>query len=56
MSMFRAYMKSYILLKTAAIIFLANTDLKQGISSEYVMVNFICMGLLDLWEALIENY
>ena len=39
-------MKSYIPLETAAIFFLANLDLKQGISSEYDMVAF---GLLDLW-------
>ena len=32
----------------AAIFFLANLDQKQDISSEYVMVDFICMGLLDL--------
>ena len=31
-------MKSYIPLETAAIFFLANLFLKQGISSEYVMV------------------
>ena len=29
----------------AAIFFLANLDLKQDISSEYVIVDFICMGL-----------
>ena len=34
-------MKSYIPLETAAIFFLANLDQKQGISSEYVMVDFI---------------
>ena len=28
--------------------FLANLFLQQGISSEYVMVDFICMGLLDI--------
>ena len=37
-------MKSYIPLETAAIFFLANLFLKQGISSEYFMVDFICMG------------
>ena len=37
-------MKSYIPLETAAILFLVNLFLKQGISSEYVMVDFICMG------------
>ena len=41
-------MKSYVPLETAAIFFLANIFLKPGISSEYVMVDFICMGLLDL--------
>ena len=30
--------------------YIANLFLKQGISLEYVMVDFICMGLLDLWE------
>ena len=32
----------------AAIFFQTNLDLKQDISSEYVMVDFICMGLHDL--------
>ena len=41
-------MKSYIPLETAAIFFLANLFLKQALSSEYVMVDFICMVLLDL--------
>ena len=36
--------------------FLANLDLKQGISAEYAMVDFICMGLLDLRWARTENY
>ena len=49
-------MKSYIPLETAAIFVLANFYVKQGISSEYVMVDFICMGLLDLWGARTENY
>ena len=40
----KADMKSYIPLETVAIFFLANLFLKQGISSEYVMVDFICMG------------
>ena len=44
-------MKSDIPLETAAIFFLASFDLKQGISSEYVMVNFICEGLLELQGA-----
>ena len=34
-------------LETAAIFFLANLYLKQGIDEVYVMVDFICMGLLD---------
>ena len=37
-------------------IFLANIYLKQDISSEYAMVDFICMGLLDLLWARTENY
>ena len=37
-------MNSYISLETAAIYFLANLFLQQGISSEYVMVDVICMG------------
>ena len=41
-------MKSYIPLETAAIFFLTNQFLKQGISSENVMVDFICMGKLEL--------
>ena len=40
----KADMKSYIPLETAAIFFLANLFLKQGVSSEYVMVDFICRG------------
>ena len=40
----KADMKSYIPLETAATFFLANPFLKQGISSEYVMVDFICIG------------
>ena len=43
-------MKNYIPLETAAIFFfLANHFLKWGISSDYVIVDFICMGLLDLF-------
>ena len=49
-------MNSYISLETAAIFFLANLFLKQGISSEYVMVDFICMGILDIWAAQTDNY
>ena len=37
-------------------IFLANLFLQQDISSEYVMVDFICMGLLDVWVAQNDNY
>ena len=43
-------------LETAAIFFLANIYLKQGISLEYVMVDIIYMGLLDLWGARTYNY
>ena len=51
----KADMKSYIPLETAAIFFLANLFLKQGISSEYVIVDFICMGKLGLQGAKTEN-
>ena len=44
----KADMKSYIPLETAAIFFLANFYLNQGISSVNIMVDFICIGLLDL--------
>ena len=47
----KADMKSYI-----AIFFLANLFLKHGISSEYVMVDFICLGKLGLQGAKTENY
>ena len=40
----KADMKSYKPLETAAIFFLVNLFLNQGISSEYVMVDFICMS------------
>ena len=49
-------MKRHIPLETAAILLLANPFLKQGICSEYVMVNCICRGLLDMWEARTEKY
>ena len=52
----KAYMESYIPLETAAIFFLANFFLKQGISSGYAMVDFICMGILGLQGAKAENY
>ena len=37
-------------METVAIFFLSNKHLKQGISYVYVMVDFICMGLLGLQE------
>ena len=40
----KAYMKTYIPLETAAIFFLANFFLRQGMTSEYVMVDFIIRG------------
>ena len=49
-------MKSYIPLEAAAIFFLANLFPKQGISSEYVTADFICMSLLGLQEAKTEDY
>ena len=54
---FKAYMKSYIPLKNGShIFFLANLYLKQSFSSKYAMVEFICMGLLNLWWTRTENY
>ena len=50
-SVLKADMKSYIPLDTAAIFFI-----KQGTSSECVMVDFICMGKLGLQGAKTENY
>ena len=47
---------SDIPLETAAIFFLANLYLQRGITSEYVMVGFICKGFLKLWGTLVENY
>ena len=52
----KADLKSYIPLETVAIFFLENIFPKQGISSEYVTVDFICMGLLGLQGAKTENY
>ena len=52
----KADMKSYIPLETAAIFFLANLFPKQGVSSEYVTADFICMGLFGLQGAKTENY
>ena len=49
-------MKSYIPLKTAVIFFLANLFLKQGIISEYVTADFICIGWLGVQGAKTENY
>ena len=40
----KANMNSNILLQTAAIFFLSSLYLKQGIDSEYAMVDFICKG------------
>ena len=53
---FKADMKSYIPLETAAIFILANLFPKQGISSENVTADFICMSLLGLQGAKTENY
>ena len=52
----KPYMNSDILLEMAALFYLPNLYLKQDIGMVYVMVDFICMGLLDLWGALKENY
>ena len=49
-------MNSDIPLEMAAICFLANRYLKQGIHLVYIMIDFICMGLLDLWGARNEYY
>ena len=49
-------MTSNIPLETAAIFFLAKLYQKQGISSEYVMVDFMNMDLIDLWGVRTENY
>ena len=54
--LFKAYMKSDIPLETAAILLLANLFLKQGINSDNVMVDFICMCKLELQGAKTENY
>ena len=48
---YKADMNSDIPLETAAIFFLANLYLKQGISSECVMAVFIVEGFLDLQGA-----
>ena len=44
----KAGMNSDIPLKRQSYFFLANLVLKQGISSEYVILDFFCIGLLDL--------
>ena len=43
-ALIKADVKGYIPLETTTIFFLANIFLKQGISSEYVMVDFIFLG------------
>ena len=53
--MVKADMKSYILQQTAAIFFLSNLYLKQGIGSVYVMVDFICKGDQELSETRVER-
>ena len=50
-SVIKADMKSFIQLETTAIFFL-----KQSISSKYVIVDFIGMGLLDPWGERTKNY
>ena len=52
----KADMEIYIPLETVAIFFLANLFPQQGISSEYVTADFICMGLLGLHGAKTENF
>ena len=57
--LFKAEMNIDIPLETAAsshIFLKANLFSKQGISSEYVIVDFICLGLFDLWGERTENY
>ena len=49
--LFKADMNSDILLQTAAIFFLTNFYLKQGIGKVYVIVDFICMSFLLLQGA-----
>ena len=49
-------MNSDIPLEMAAVFFLANLYLKHGIGLVYVMVDFICIGLIDLWVARTKNY
>ena len=47
----KAKVTRYIPLETAAIFFLANLYLKQGIGLVYVIVDLICMGILELQGA-----
>ena len=49
-------MNSDIPLKTAAMFFVADLYLKQGIGWLYIMVDFISMGLLDMWGSRTDNY
>ena len=49
-------MKCYILLQTAAIFFLSNLYLKQGIGWVYVTVNFICKDYSCGERESSENY
>ena len=53
--LFKAYMKSYILLHMAAIFFLSKLYLQQGIGSVYFMVDFICKGFLELIGTKVER-
>ena len=55
-TLLKADMKSYLPLEMVAIFFLANLFTKQGFSSEYVTVDFICMGKRGLQGAKTENY
>ena len=48
---FKAKMNSDIQLQTTAICFLAILCLKQDICKGYIMVDFICIGLLELQGA-----
>ena len=51
-----ADMNSDIPQETTVIFFLAKLYLPQGIISEYVIINFICMGLFKLRGARTINY
>ena len=52
---FIANTNSDIPLETAAIFFPENFYLKHGIGLVNVMLDFICMGLVDMWGAQTEN-